>query len=295
MMSTRDILLALFVALLWGFNFVVMKVGVGELPPLLLAALRFFLAAVPFVFIWPRPDVPWRLIVAFGLLFGVVKFGLLFWAMRAGMPAGLSSVVLQTQVLFTVALAAVLLGEAVTRWQIAGLATALAGLTVIGTEWASAAFVPFMIVVAAALAWSAANIITKRAGAANGLAFSAWTALVAAGPLIVLSLLVEGPAAITAAVANISWRGIGAVLYLAYPVSLIGGAIWNGLLTRNAAAQVVPFVLLVPLIGMLSGWLLLGETVSRQVAGGGALVLLGLAIPILGPRLLGGFAGARSP
>ncbi len=117
----------------------------------------------------------------------------------------------------------------------------------------------------------------------------------AAGPLIVLSLLVEGPAAITAAVANISWRGIGAVLYLAYPVSLIGGAIWNGLLTRNAAAQVVPFVLLVPLIGMLSGWLLLGETVSRQVAGGGALVLLGLAIPILGPRLLGGFAGARSP
>ena len=91
MMSTRDILLALFVALLWGFNFVVMKVGVGELPPLLLAALRFFLAAVPFVFIWPRPDVPWRLIVAFGLLFGVVKFGLLFWAMRAGMPAGPTS------------------------------------------------------------------------------------------------------------------------------------------------------------------------------------------------------------
>jgi O-acetylserine/cysteine efflux transporter len=293
-MPTRDILLALTVALLWGFNFVVMKVGVGEIPPLLLAALRFFLAAVPFVFFFPRPDVPWRLIIAFGLLFGVVKFGLLFWALRAGMPAGLSAVVLQTQVLFTVMLAAVLLGEGVTRWQVAGLALALLGLAVIGAEWANAAFVPFMMVVLAALAWAAANIITKRAAAANGLAFSAWTALVAAGPLIVLSLLIEGPAAISAAFANMSWRGIGAVLYLAYPVSLIGGAIWNGLLNRHNAAHVVPFVLLVPLIGMILGWLLLDETVSRQVAVGGLLVLLGLAVPILGPRLIGGIAAARS-
>lgn len=294
-MPPRDILLALTVALLWGFNFVVMKTGVGEIPPLLLASLRFSLAAIPFVFLWPRPNVPWRLIIAFGLLFGVLQFGFLFWALRAGMPAGLSAVVLQTQVLFTVVLAAALLGERITRWQAAGMALALAGLVVIGAEWADIAFVPFMMVVVAALAWAAANIVSKRAATADGLAFSAWTALVAAGPFIVLSLLIEGPNAISVAWTNVSWRGIGAVLYLAYPVALVGGAIWNGLLNRHNAGAVVPFVLLVPILGMIFGWLVLGETITRQVAVGGGMVLLGLAINILGAQLTSSVAAARAP
>jgi O-acetylserine/cysteine efflux transporter len=294
-MPARDVWLALAVALLWGFNFVVMKVGVGEIPPLTLAALRFFLAAVPLVFILPKPNVPWRLIVAFGLIFGVVKFGLLFWAMRAGMPAGLSAVVLQTQALMTVALAAGAFGERITGWQLAGMMLAAVGLVVIGAEWAGAALVPFMMVVLAALAWSVANLVAKKTGAAaGGVAFAAWIGLVATVPLVVLALVLEGPVAITAAFSNVTWRGGLAVLYLAYPVSLASIAIWNGLLARHSAASVAPFALLVPVVGMAAGVAILGERVSQQVAFGGGLVVLGLAINVLGPRLAQNFAAARA-
>jgi O-acetylserine/cysteine efflux transporter len=294
-MPARDVWLALAVALLWGFNFVVMKVGVGEIPPFTLAALRFFLAAVPLVLFLPRPDVPWRLIVAFGLMFGVVKFGLLFWAMRAAMPAGLSAVVLQTQAIMTVALAAGLLGERICGSQLAGMALAAAGLIVIGAEWVGGALVPFLMVVLAALAWAIANLVAKRTGpAAGGVAFAAWIGLVAAVPLAVLALIVEGPGMMSSALSNVTWRGVFAVLYLAYPVSLLSIAIWNGLLARHSTASVAPFALLVPVFGMAAGAALLGERISLQVALGGLLVLLGLAINVFGPWFFQSRAAARS-
>jgi O-acetylserine/cysteine efflux transporter len=284
-MPVRDIGAALLVVLLWGFNFVVMKVGVAEIPPLALAALRFLLAAVPLVFFLAPPACSWRLVVAFGLLFGVVKFSLLFIGLRLGMPAGLSAVVLQSQALITIGLAGVVLGERVGGAQRLGLAIAVLGLSVLASDWiAGASAGPFLLVGAAAVAWAFANLVAKRASGSDPLAFAVWTALVAAGPLVVLSVAVEGVPALYAAAVNVTWRGVGAVLYLAYPVSLLSIALWNSLLQRHTAASLAPFALLVPLAGLGLGHGLLGEPISRAMLVGAGLVLLGLAVAIIPPR-----------
>ena len=284
-MSTKDILLGLAVALLWGFNFVVMKVGVAEIPPFLLAFLRFFLAAVPLVFFAAPPRAAWRIVIAYGMLFGVIKFGLLFSAFGAGMPAGLGAVVLQVQALFTVGLAGALLGERVTRAQMFGGAIAAAGLVLLAVDrFAGAPPWPFAMVLGAALAWGQANIAAKRAGPVDPLAFAVWTSFVATGPLLALSLAFEGPGAVADAWGRLSWRGAGAVLYLAYPISLASIAIWNGLLARRRAAEVAPFALLVPPIGLSLGWLLLGETITPMIVAGGACVVLGLAVALFADR-----------
>jgi O-acetylserine/cysteine efflux transporter len=280
-MPFHDVLLGLLVAVMWGTNSTVMKVGVSELPPLLLAGLRFALSVVPLVFLLPRPAISWGLLWAFAVAFGIVKFTALFLGLRLGMPAGLTAIVLQLQAGFTVVLAALLLGEPVGGAQRTGLALALAGLAVLALEWAtSAPLIPFALVVAAAAAWAVANIVTKRAGAIDPLAFAVWTSLLAAGPLLALALVADGPAAIRAALTDVTWRGIGAVLYLAYPVNVLGLAVWSGLLGRHPAAAVAPFALLVPVFGLLGGHIVLGEPFTRTLAAGSGLILLGLAITI---------------
>jgi O-acetylserine/cysteine efflux transporter len=281
-MPLRDVTLGLAIALLWGFNFVVMKVGVTELPPLVLAACRFSLAAVPLVFFVPPPRSAWRWIILFGLLFGVIKFTLLFLGLRLGMPAGLSAVVLQMQALFTALLAGVLLAERADARQIIGAVVATAGLALLAADWiGSAPLLPFVLVVAAALTWAMANIVAKRATGADPFAFTLWSSLVAAGPLVILALFVEGWSSVHTSLANMTWRGGGAILYLAYPVALWSVAVWNGLMQRHSAAAVAPFALLVPVVSLLLGHVLLGEPISRAMAAGGMLVLLGLGISML--------------
>lgn len=285
-MPLGDVLLGLTVSLLWGFNFVVMKVGVGELPPFLLAGLRFALSVVPLILLVPRPAVSWRLLAAFALSFGVVKFSLLFFGLGLGMPAGLTSIVLQLQAPFTVLLATLVLGERVDGVQMAGLAVALAGLAVLAAERiATSPLLPFLLVLAAAVAWAVANLVVKQATDADPLGFALWASLLAAGPFLALSLAIEGPHAIASALAAASWKGLGALLYLAYPVNLIGLAIWSRLLRRHSAAAVAPFALLVPVVGTLSGHLVLGETLTPWLAIGGSTIIVGLATIVLGPRL----------
>ncbi len=269
--------LGVCVALLWGFNFVVMKHAASELPPLALTAVRFILAAVPAVFLVPKPAVSWSILLGFSIAFGVVKFGLLFTAFKLGMPAGLASLVLQMQALFTIVMAYVWLAERPTSWQWASLAVALAGVGVIMWGVASdTAIVPVLLTVAAALAWSVANIVTKRAGHIDMLGFAVWTALLAGCMMLAVSMLVEGPMLVGQALANMSWRGVGAVAYLSYPISILSGAMWGFLMSRYSAAAVAPFALLVPVIGMLSGYFVYSETLSQSSLVGAALVVSGL-------------------
>ena len=286
-MTLPHIFLALLVTLIWGINFVVIKVGLEAFPPLLFCALRFALAAVPLLFLrGPMPAPFWR-IVQIGVLLGVVKFGLLFVGMHLGMPAGLSSLVLQSQVFFTILIAALLLGERPSRRSLLGLALAAAGLVLIGlgrplgdSLWA------FLLVVAAALAWAFANIATKRSGASDMLRLICWVSLVPPLPLLVLSFIFEGPAAIATALSDPGWGGIGALVYIAFLATTLGFGLWSFLLQRYPASLVTPFALAVPVSGLLSGWLLLGEALS--VAGWMACVLVfaGLAIAVLPKDLL---------
>ncbi len=289
-MSPRDIALALFIAVLWGVNFIVMKHAVSEIPPLLLTAVRFSLAAVPMVFLLPRPQVSWAILIAYGTAFGVVKFGLLFTAFHLGGAAGLASILLQTQVFFTILMAQAFMGEVVGTRQRLGIVIAMAGVgTIIVSGIADAALTPVLLIVAAAIAWAVANLIQKRAGQMQGgkidmLAFTVWTSLVSPLPMLALSYAVEGRAAWQSTWTHLTWLGIGAVLYLAYPVSVIGGAIWGSLLARYPAATVAPFALLVPVIGMAGGVLVYGERLTIGNLTGSGLILAGLTLIILAGR-----------
>ncbi len=285
-LSLRDLFLALLLVAIWGFNFVVIKVGVGEMPPLLLTALRFVFCLVPAIAFIPKPDVPWRVLIAFGLVLGVIKFGLLFLAMGAGMPAGLSSLLMQTQAFFTIGLAVLLLGERPHRWQIIGALVALVGIGLIALGKMEGASVgPFLMLIAAAFSWGAANLIAKKAGRVDMVAFIVWASLVPPLPLIALSLWIDGPDAVLRGLTQPGWIGLGAVAYLAYPVTLFGFALWNSLLSRYPAASVAPFSLLVPVFGLASATLVLGEAMPAGAWIGSALVFLGLALNVAGPRL----------
>jgi O-acetylserine/cysteine efflux transporter len=286
MMPIRDIGLALFVAVLWGVNFVVMKHAATELPPLALTGLRFALAAIPAVFLIRRPAVSWRILIVFGLAFGVIKFGLLFTAFRLGMPAGLASLVLQMQVVFTIAFAAFWFGERPRPQQWAGIGVALGGMgLIVSTVSTGATLLPVLLTLAAAVAWASANMAVKHAGRVDMLGFAAWTCLIPAIVMPVLSLLIEGPAVVGAALQAMSWLGIAAVAYLAWPITLLSGAMFGWLMTRHPAATVAPFILLVPVIGMLAGRIVYGETLTPTAMAGAGLIVAGLVLTVLGaPR-----------
>lgn len=286
-MPIRHVLLALVVVAIWGFNFVVIKIGLADVPPLLLTGLRFLFAALPAVFFIKPPRTWWVWVAAFGFVLGVVKFGLLFVGMKLGMPAGLSSLVLQLQAFFTIAFALPLLGERPKPVQLAGAAVALGGIALIAADRTDgAALGPFLMVIAAAACWGLANIITKKAGRVDMLAFVVWASLVPPIPLFALSLAIEGWPAISAALAHPSLGAMGAVAYLAWPTTLLGFGIWSWLMSRHPAATVAPFSLLVPIFGISSAALVLGESLGPHEAIGAALVFSGLALNVLGPRLV---------
>jgi O-acetylserine/cysteine efflux transporter len=284
-MPARHTAVALLIAVVWGVNFVVIHAGLQHFPPLLFSALRFTFVALPAVFLVGRPRVPWRWVLAVGASLGVGSFGLLFVAINEGMPAGLSSLVLQTQVIFTVAFAGIALGERPRRAQIVGASIALAGLAVIATDRASSAPVlPFVLVIAAAAAWGVSNVCTRVAQPPDGLALMVWASLVAPLPLLGLSLAFEGPHEIGDALRGIDLGGIAALAYIVGPSTLFGFAAWSGLLRRYPAAVVAPFTLLVPVFGIAAAALTLGERPSAPELAGAILVIAGLLYGLGRPR-----------
>ncbi len=282
----RHLLLALLAVFIWGTNFVVIKIALHALPPLLFAALRFTLASLPFLFWLPRPKTSWWLIAAAGIFIGVGQFGLLFIAMGADISPGLASLVIQTQVFFTIGMAAVLMRERVRTWQIAGLAIAACGIVVIGFNVdASTTPLGIALVLCAALCWALGNVVTKRAGAVDMVAFTIWSSAFAVLPLYALSFVLEGPAAMAAGLARADAAVWAAVVWQAVGNTIIGYGIWNWLLARHAAGVVTPMALLVPVFGMGASALALGEALAPWKLLAAGLVLAGIAIAVLWPRL----------
>jgi len=277
-MSTRHVLLATLVAAIWGFNFVVLKVGLDEFPPILFSALRFLAAAVPAIFFVGRPSVAWKWVVSVGLVLGVAKFSFLFIGLKAGMPAGLSSLVLQSQVIFTAVFAAVVLRERPKPVQITGIALAVAGIGLIAWDYGlSSPLLGFALVIAAAVCWGVSNVLMRYARPADTLRFMVWVSAVAVLPLFALSLLTED----VSALGRLNWAGVGAIGYVSWISTLLGFGVWGFLLRRYESSVVAPFSLLVPVFGMFSAWAFLGEDLSGLQAAAGGLVLAGLAIPQL--------------
>jgi O-acetylserine/cysteine efflux transporter len=285
-MPFPHIALAVLCTIFWGLSFIVIKIGVGTTPPLVMAALRFTLAALPAVFFIRKPDTSWRIILAFGFFLGVAQFGLLFAALALGMPAGLASLVMQAQVFFTILFAALLMGERPSASQISGAIIAFGGLALIAwPRLAGSGAVPFAMTVAASAAWGVANIVSKKAGRINMLGLIVWSSLVAPIPLLLLALLTDGPTRVLESFQGLDWPAAGSVAYLAYPATIFAFGMWSYLLSRYPAAVVTPFALLVPITGFISAAIFLGERISLIEEIGAAVILLGLAINLFGARL----------
>ena len=292
-MRPKDIGLGLLVILVWGMNFAVIKVGVADVPPLMLGALRFMLAAFPALLFVRPPKVPLRLYLVYGLTISVGQFAFLFTAIHVGMPSGLASLVLQSQAFFTMLFAALWLKE---RWhvnQLAGLVLAAGGLALIGSaHGVSMPLAGFLLTIAAALMWACGNIVTRavgRYGPMNQLAFVVWASLVPPVPFWALSYLLEGPAAISAAWSGLGWQAMAAIAYLAGAATLFGYGLWTNLLSRYPANRIAPFSLLVPLVGLTTGWLVFGEALQVVHFAGGALLMAGLLINLFGAPLFSRF------
>ncbi|WP_445502662.1 EamA family transporter [Microvirga sp. G4-2] len=280
-------LVAVLVTVIWGLSFVVIKLGVGSMPPLLLAALRFLFAALPAIFFVPRPKASFGNVAAYGFFLGVAQFGLLFAAIAFGMPASLASLVMQAQVFFTILFAALFMAERPGRHQIVGGLIGFAGLVIIAVPRLSGSgAVPFLMTVAAAASWGVANIVSKRAGRVDMLGYIVWASLVAPLPLLGLSLLLDGPDRVISALMSMDSGTWGAVAYLAYPTTIFAFGVWAYLLSRHPAATVTPYALLVPVAGILGSSLILGEAMRPIEAIGGAVIVTGLALNVFGARLL---------
>ncbi|OZI77951.1 EamA family transporter [Bordetella genomosp. 12] len=288
-MPFTHLLLALLVVFIWGTNFVVIKWGLADFPPFLFAALRFILCVLPWLFFFRRPKVPWSALAAVGVLLGAGQFGLLYWAMQGSISPGLASLVVQSQVFFTIILAVILAGERPRGGQYAALGLAAAGYLLVA--WHSVADPAAAVtlgglglVLAAGLCWACANTVVRGVGRVNMAAFIVWSSVFAIVPVLLISLLMEGPARMAQAISHAGWAAWATVLWQAVGNTVVGFGVWNWLLVRHPAALVTPLALLVPVFGMLSSALLLGEPLPGWKILATLLVMAGLALNIYAGR-----------
>ncbi|WP_127480638.1 EamA family transporter [Nocardioides pantholopis] len=280
-MNRRDALLAALVAAIWGFNFVVIDWGMGEVPPLLFLAARFVLVVFPAVLLVPRPAVSWRVLAAVGVTMSLGQFGFLYVAMHAGLPPGLAALVLQAQVIFTIVIAAGVLRERPTRNQAIGVLVGTVGLVVVGLgRGGQVPLAALLLCLAGALSWGIGNVVSRAAKVPGGLSLTVWSATVVPVPLVALSLAIDGPAAMQAGLGAVGWQAVVSTLYTAGLASLVGYGIFNTLLARNPSAAVVPWVLLAPVVAMTSAWLLLAQRPSPGEALGGLLLVAGVLVAL---------------
>ncbi len=279
------LLLALAVTAVWGSNFVIIKFALIHLPPLTLALLRFTLAWFPLALFVPRPAVPWRNLAAYGVLIGAGQFGLLFTAMRADITPGLASLVVQAQAFFTIGLAVWLSGEKVARHQIAALLLASAGIALIALHTdANATPLGLFLVLCAAASWAGGNMVARAAVRVNMLHYVVWSSLFAIPPLLLFALAFEGWPAMTAGVEAADAKTWGAVVWQSVGNTMFGYGVWGWLLARHSAGSVAPLSLLVPVFGLATSALVLGEPLQQWKLAAFALVMAGLAVGVLWPR-----------
>ncbi|WP_313104847.1 O-acetylserine/cysteine exporter [Pseudescherichia vulneris] len=291
-MTRKDGLLALLVVVVWGLNFVVIKVGLHNMPPLMLAGLRFVLVAFPALLFVARPKVPLRLLLGYGLTISFGQFAFLFSAIKFGMPAGLASLVLQAQAFFTIVLGAATFGERLQLKQVLGITLAIFGVLVLAESSLNGQDVTvlgFMLTLAAAFSWACGNIFNKKIMQHSSrpavMSLVVWSALIPVVPFMVASLIFDGPAQMLQSLVQIDITTVLSLIYLAFVATIIGYGIWGTLLGRYETWRVAPLSLLVPVVGMASAALLLGETLNGLQLLGAALIMAGLYINIFGFRL----------
>lgn len=287
MMPLSHLLLALLVVLIWGVNFLFVSFGLEEISPLLLCALRFLLSSVPAVFFVKLPDSSFKIIALYGLVMFALQFAFLFIGMNIGMPVGMASLLMQTQVFFSMFFAVIFLDEQPHVSQIIGALVAFVGIGLVAMHFdAEISLFGFLFILAAAATWGVGNLITKKIKGTNTnmLAIIAWGSFVACIPMFLFSLLLEGASSFVYTYEHLTWRGGTSLIYIVFASTWIGYGVWNWLIARYPVGMVAPFTLLVPIVAILSSVLVLDEPFQLWKLAAGLLVISGLCINILGTR-----------
>jgi O-acetylserine/cysteine efflux transporter len=284
-LNANDTLRLAAVVVIWGLNFVVMKIGLRELSPMMLGALRFFVAALPLLLLVRRPALPLRHLLGYGLVQGVGQFGLLFLAIKLGMPAGMASLVLQTQAFFTLLIAVPVLGERALPAQWMGLGVSMLGLVAIacahGEGTGQMTLVGFVLTLSAAFMWAVANVfgrVVSRMADYNPFDFIVWSSLAPIVPFLCLAVWQDGPARVQAQLMQMSLASLACVLYLGGLSTLVAYSLWTQMLKRHPPGKVVPWSLLVPVIGLAAAAVVFDERLAPLQWIGAAAVMLGLVI-----------------
>ncbi len=285
-MTLRHIFLAILVALILGVSFVAIRISVDELPPLLVTGYRFLFAAFPLVLFVRPPKIAAKWVVSYGFMQGFMLFGFMITAISWGMPGGLTSLVAQMQVFFTIALSGLIFRELPMRHHYLGAGIAIIGIIITG--WAklqsATPLVPFLLVLCGAASWGMANIISKAARPPDMFAFVVWSSLAAPVPLFLASMAIEGTSFGWAGFIP-SWHVIAAIAFMAYAASIFAFTAWTWLLRQYPAATVTPFALLIPIFGFSSMAVVFGERISALTMIGALVVFIGLAINVFGAKL----------
>ncbi|KTC78421.1 EamA family transporter [Legionella cincinnatiensis] len=286
-MPLTHLLLALLVVLIWGVNFLFVSFGLEEISPLLLCALRFLLSSVPAIFFVKLPNSSFKMIALYGFIMFALQFSFLFIGMNVGMPAGMASLLMQTQVFFSMFFAIIFLGEQPNTAQIIGALVAFTGIGLVAMHFDSdMSVVGFLCILAAAATWGIGNLITKKIkGNSNHMmAIIAWGSFIACIPMFLLSWIFEGSSSFAYTYENLSWRGTVSLFYIVFASTWIGYGVWNWLIARYPVGMVAPFTLLVPIVAILSSVVVLGEPFQLWKLAAGLLVIGGLCISTLGAR-----------
>ncbi len=285
-MTLRHIFLATLVALILGVSFVAIRISVDELPPLLVTGYRFLFAAFPLVLFVRPPKIAAKWVVSYGFMQGFMLFGFMITAISWGMPGGLTSLVAQMQVFFTIALSGLIFRELPMRHHYLGAGIAIIGIIITG--WAklqsATPLVPFLLVLCGAASWGIANIISKAARPPDMFAFVVWSSLAAPVPLFLASMAIEGTSFGWAGFIP-SWQVIAAIGFMAYAASIFAFTAWTWLLRQYPAATVTPFALLIPIFVFSSMAVVFGERLSALTMFGAVVVFMGLAINVFGAKL----------
>lgn len=286
-MPIRHLLLVLVVIFVWGINFVFVKLGLEEVSPLLLCAARFLLASVPAIFFVKRPAVPLSLIAAYGLFMFGIQFSLVFTGMHVGMTPGMASLIMQVQVFFSMFFAAFALGERPQMTQIVGALVAFCGIGLVALHFDHhISLVGFLCILGAAATWGVGNLLAKKMKASDLIAVVIWSSFIICLPMFLVAWLVEGPERFISSYQNITWKGIGSLCYIVYLSTWVGYGVWNWLLGKYPVNMIVPFTLLIPVVGIVSSVFMFGEPFQLWKLIACLLVIAGLCINLLSARFM---------
>ncbi|AJI83017.1 permease of the drug/metabolite transporter (DMT) superfamily [Yersinia enterocolitica] len=287
-MKLTDFLIALLITVIWGVNFSIIKLGLITADPLILAGIRFTLCALPAVFFIKKPDTSWRYIIGYGLLFGIGLWGIVNLGIKAGVSAGIASLVLQFGAFFTLVLGAFLFHENLSKYQYIGIIVALLGLTsIIFISDGSVTFIGLALVLCGAVVWGLVSIIIKKSDTKQVFSFLVWSSLFSPVPLFILSYLFNGPSGFTELAIHFNTTTLFSILFQVYPNTLFAYWVWNSLLTKYPVSVVAPLSLLVPIFGMLGSVMIFNERIPSGKVIAMIFIISGLIIGLYGKRLMG--------